>query len=63
MDLKNTKNALKNAFSTSVNIHGWVWPPRWEPHLDDFILLATKLDNLGFRYSKGKVSVTDMEKL
>ena len=43
--------------------YGWVWPPRWEPLLKDFILLATKLDNLGFRYSKGKVSVTDMEKL
>ena len=63
MDLKNTKNALKNAFSTSVNIHGWGWSMRWEPLLGDFILLATKLDNLGFSYCKGKVSVKDMEKL
>ena len=42
---------------------GWGWSMRWEPLLSDFILLATKLDNLGFSYRKGKVSVTDMEKL
>jgi hypothetical protein len=36
---------------------GWGWVPRWEPLFADFVLLAEKLEKLGFTYHNGKVSI------
>jgi len=36
---------------------GWAYVPQWEPLLADFILLANRLEQLGFTYLKGKVII------
>jgi hypothetical protein len=41
-------------------LHGWVYVPRWEPLFGNFVKLAHKLEELGFRYSHGEVTVVDI---
>lgn len=38
---------------------GWAWGSRWEPLLADFILLGQKLEQLGFTYYNGAVTVIE----
>jgi hypothetical protein len=49
------------AYFISVNNFGWVQSNRWKPLLSDFIVVAGKLEKLGFRYFRGKVSIVDPE--
>lgn len=41
---------------------GWASVPRWEPLLRDVIILANKLEKLGFRYIDGQVAATGIVK-
>jgi len=40
---------------------GWVKVSRWEPLLLDLFVVADKLEKLGFRYFRGKVSIINPE--
>jgi len=49
---------VKPTLSGGFNF-GWVQVSRWEPLLSDFIRVGQKLEELGFRYYNGTVSVVD----
>jgi hypothetical protein len=40
---------------------GWVQVSRWKPILLDLFIVANKLEALGFRYFRGKVSIINPE--
>jgi hypothetical protein len=40
---------------------GWGWVPRWEPLIADFVTLGRKLEQFGFVYYNGKVSLIEPE--
>ena len=42
-------------------LHGWVYVPQWEPLFRSFIDLGIKLEKLGFREYKGKITLVPVE--